>query len=213
MVTIRHERPTDIAAREALLDQCFGSARFAKTSERLREGRRPAEGLSLVAADRGRLAGTVRLWHVRAGHDRPALLLGPLAVDSACRNRGIGAALMARAIVEARRRGHRLILLVGDEPYYTRFGFSAAGTGALSLPGPYERHRLLSLSLMGEMGEAAGLVRATGISARPPLRTAKIGEPDAVVLGRVSCIQTMPVACSSSAWENSLSKQADRTFR
>ena len=48
MVTIRHERQTDIAAREALLDQCFGSARFAKTSERLREGRRPAEGLSLV---------------------------------------------------------------------------------------------------------------------------------------------------------------------
>jgi predicted N-acetyltransferase YhbS len=166
MVAIRHERPTDIAAREALLDQCFvGSARLAKTSERLREGRLPAEGLSLVAADRGRLAGTVRLWHVRAGHDRPALLLGPLAVDSACRNRGIGAALMARAIAEARRRGHRLILLVGDEPYYARFGFSAAGTGALSLPGPYERHRLLALSLAGPMDAAAGLVRATGTPA------------------------------------------------
>jgi predicted N-acetyltransferase YhbS len=165
MVTIRHERPTDIAAREALLDECFGSARFAKTSERLREGRRPAEGLSLVATDRGRLAGTVRMWHVCAGHDRPALLLGPLAVDSACRNRGIGAALMARAIAEARRRGHRLILLVGDEPYYARFGFSAAGTDALSLPGPYERHRLLALSLADPMEAAAGLVRATGIPA------------------------------------------------
>jgi hypothetical protein len=63
------------------------------------------------------------------------------------------------------RRGHRLILLVGDEPYYARFGFSAAGTGALSLPGPYERHRLLALSLAGPMDAAAGLVRATGTPA------------------------------------------------
>ena len=170
MVTIRHERPSDIAAREALLDQCFGSARFAKTCERLREGRLPAEGLSFVATDRGRLAGTVRLWHVSAGPGRPALLLGPLAVRPDCRGRGIGAALMARAIAEARRRGHQEILLVGDEPYYARFGFSAAATGALSLPGPFERHRLLSLSLAsparaGETGEAAGLVRATGAPA------------------------------------------------
>jgi predicted N-acetyltransferase YhbS len=170
MATIRHERPFDIPAREALLDQSFGSARFAKTSERLREGRLPAEGLSFVATDRGRLAGTVRLWHVSAGPGRPALLLGPLAVRPDCRGRGIGAALMARAIAQARRRGHQEILLVGDEPYYARFGFSAAATGALSLPGPFERHRLLSLSLAsparaGERGEAAGLVRATGIAA------------------------------------------------
>jgi predicted N-acetyltransferase YhbS len=168
MATIRHERPFDIPAREALLDQSFGSARFAKTSERLREGRLPAEGLSFVATDRGRLAGTVRLWHVLAGPGRPALLLGPLAVRPDCRGRGIGAALMAHAIAEARHRGHQEILLVGDEPYYARFGFSAAATGALSLPGPFERHRLLSLSLAaraGETGEAAGLVRATGIAA------------------------------------------------
>ena len=77
---------------------------------------------------------------------------------------------MARAIAQARRRGHQEILLVGDEPYYARFGFSAAATGALSLPGPFERHRLLSLSLAGpapagEKGEAAGIVRATGAPA------------------------------------------------
>jgi predicted N-acetyltransferase YhbS len=165
MVAIRHERPSDIAAREVLLDQCFGAARFAKASERLREGRLPAEGLSFVATDRGRLAGTVRLWHVSAGIGRPALLLGPLAVRPDCRGCGIGAALMARAIAEARARGHKEILLVGDEPYYARFGFSAAATGALSLPGPLERHRLLSLSLAGERDEAAGLVRATGARA------------------------------------------------
>jgi predicted N-acetyltransferase YhbS len=123
MVAIRHERLSDIAAREALLDQSFGNARFAKTCERLREGRLPAEGLSLVAIDHGRLAGTVRLWHVSAGPGRPALLLGPLAVRPDCRGRGIGAALMTRAITEARRRGHQEILLVGDEPYYSRFGF------------------------------------------------------------------------------------------
>jgi predicted N-acetyltransferase YhbS len=162
---IRNERPSDIAAREALLDQSFGSARFAKASERLREGRLPAEGLSLVATDRGRLVGTVRLWHVSAGPGRPALLLGPLAVHPDCRNRGIGAALMTRAIADARRRGHREILLVGDEPYYARFGFSAAATGALALPGPYERHRLLSLSFAGDTAEVAGLVRATGTPA------------------------------------------------
>ena len=110
----------------------------------------------------------MRLWHVSTGFDRPALLLGPLAVDPECRSRGIGAALMDRAITEARRRGHRIILLVGDEPYYAKFGFSAAATGSLSLPGPYEAHRLLGLglqdqSLAAELGE--GLVRATGRAA------------------------------------------------
>ena len=69
---------------------------------------------------------------------------------------------MARAIAQARARSHQEILLVGDEPYYARFGFSAAATGALSLPGPFERHRLLSLSFAGDTAEAAGLVRATG---------------------------------------------------
>src|SRR5579871_4792731 len=113
MVTIRHERTAEIAAREALLDLAFGPARTAKPSERLREGRLPAEGLSFVATEHGRLIGTVRLWHVAAGPGRPALLLGPLAVDPDCRGRGIGAALMERAITEARRRGHREIFLVG----------------------------------------------------------------------------------------------------
>ena len=162
MVTIRHERTADIAAREALLDLCFGSARTAKTSERLREGRLPAEGLSFVATEHGRVVGTVRLWHVSAGSGWPALLLGPLAVDPGCRNRGVGAALMERAIAEARRRGHREIFLVGDAPYYARFGFSAAHTGKLMLPGPFEPDRLLALALIPEAAAAAGLVRPTG---------------------------------------------------
>ena len=98
MVTIREEKSADIAAREVLLDEAYGASRFAKASERLREGRVPADGLSLVAVDHGRIVGTVRLWHVTAGPGCAALLLGPLAVDPAHRNRGIGTALMRRAI-------------------------------------------------------------------------------------------------------------------
>jgi predicted N-acetyltransferase YhbS len=161
MVTIRHGRPCDAPAREALLDHCFGAARIAKTSERLREGRLP--WLELVATERGRVVGTVRLWHIAAGQSRPALLLGPLAVDSSRRNCGIGSALMERAIAAARRAGHREILLVGDEPYYRRFGFSSARTGQLQLPGPFEPSRLLSLALAPEAEiAAAGPVTATG---------------------------------------------------
>ena len=104
MVTIREEKIADIAAREALLDEAYGPARFAKASERLREGRLPATGLSLVAVERGRLVGTVRLWNVSAGPGRAAVLLGPLAVHPAHRNRGIGTTLVRRAIARARHR-------------------------------------------------------------------------------------------------------------
>ena len=174
MVTIRHERMSDIAARDFLLDRCFGKARTAATSERLREGRLPAEGLSFTATEHGRVVGTVRLWHVSAGPGRPALLLGPLAVDADCRNRGVGAALMERAIGEARRRGHREIILRGDATYYARFGFSTARTARLALPGPFEPHRLLGLALTADVADApSGLVYATGTPA-PELTAAAI---------------------------------------
>ena len=94
MVTIRTERFSDAAGRETLLDAAYGPARFTKTSERLREGRVPAEQLAFVAVHQGRLVGTVRLWHVSAGPERPALLLGPLAVHPDFRNRGIGSMLV-----------------------------------------------------------------------------------------------------------------------
>jgi predicted N-acetyltransferase YhbS len=163
MATIRHERSTDIAARERLLDTAMGPARHAKASERVREDRFAADGLSFSAIERGRLVGTVRLWNVAAGPNRPALLLGPLAVAQDARGRGIGAQLMARALREARRLGHRAVILVGDEPYYGRFGFSTAKTGHLRLAGPYEQHRLLGLELVaGSLDGASGLIRATG---------------------------------------------------
>jgi predicted N-acetyltransferase YhbS len=169
MVTIRNETVRDLGAREALLDGVWGAARFQKTAERLREGRLPAAGLSFSAVADRRLIGSVRLWHVCAGPDRPALLLGPLAVEEARRGCGIGAALMQHALVAARRRGHRAVLLVGDEPYYRRFGFSAAKTAALWLPGPYERSRLLACELAPDaLDGARGLVSASGALAPMP---------------------------------------------
>jgi predicted N-acetyltransferase YhbS len=163
MITIRNERSTDIAARERLLDAALGPARTAKSSERLREGRLPAEGLSLIAEDNNCVVGTVRLWHVVAGPARPALLLGPLAVDDAWRGLGIGADLMRRATEAAQEFGHEAILLVGDAPYYARFGYSAEKTGALWMPGPYERDRLLGVELApGALDGARGLIGASG---------------------------------------------------
>ena len=135
MVTIRRERRADEAAREQLLDAAYGPVRFTKPSQRLRDGRQPADGLSFVAIEDGRVVGTVRLWPVVAGADRPVLLLGPLAVDPQRRNLGIGSGLVRRALRDAERRGHRAVLLVGDASYYGRFGFSAAKTGGLWLPG------------------------------------------------------------------------------
>jgi predicted N-acetyltransferase YhbS len=163
MITIRQEASFDVARREALLDGAFGDGRFGKTAERLREGRRPAEGLSFVACAGRRLIGTVRLWNIAAGPARPALLLGPLAVAADFRQCGIGGDLMQHAIGQAKRLGHQAMLLVGDAPYYGRFGFTADATGALRLPGPYARDRLLGRELApGALADARGLVRATG---------------------------------------------------
>jgi predicted N-acetyltransferase YhbS len=162
MVTIREERITDVAAREALLDEAYGVARFVKASEELRKGRLPATGLSLVATDHRQLVGTIRLWNVTAGPGRDALLLGPLAVHPNYRNRGIGTALMRRAIARARFAGHAAILLVGDLAYYDRFGFSAALTGKLRMPGHYQPHRLLALELKsGALAGARGAIIRT----------------------------------------------------
>ena len=160
---IRHETPFDVARREALLDAAFGDARFTKAAERLREGRLPERGLSFAACAGGRLIGTVRLWNISAGPRRPALLLGPLAVASDFRGCGVGGALMHHALDEAQRRGHQAVLLVGDAPYYGRFGFTAEQTGALWLPGPYARERLLAHELVpGALEDARGLINPTG---------------------------------------------------
>ncbi len=164
MVTIRHETASDVAAREALLDKAFGKARLRKTSERLREGRLPAEGLAFTALDaKGRVIGTLRLWNIIAGSAGPSLLLGPLAVDCRQQKKGIGRKLMEHALNSARVLGHESVLLVGDAPYYARFGFDGSHTRSLHLPGPVERDRFLGLELTpGALDGAEGLLSASG---------------------------------------------------
>jgi len=181
---IRAEKVSDALAREALLDACFDTNRSSRTCERLRAGRAPAEGLAFSATracgesfgnsrNATRLVGTLRLWHVSAG-GIPALLLGPLAVEDSCRKLGAGAALMDHALAAARARGHRAVLLLGDAPYYARFGFSAERTASLSLPGPFERDRLLGLELSeGALDRACGMIVPTGTAAKAsPVRKA-----------------------------------------
>jgi predicted N-acetyltransferase YhbS len=165
MVTITPEIAADFPAREALLDRAFGKReRRRKTSERLRDGRRPAERLAFTARNRrGRLIGTLRLWDITAGSAGPALLLGPLAVDCAYQKRGIGAKLVRHALAEANKLGHKAVLLVGDAPYYGRFGFSRASAEGLSLPGPVELERFLGLELEdGALSGAEGIISASG---------------------------------------------------
>lgn len=159
---IRDEHVTDVADREALLDAAFGPARFTKTCERLREGRLASAGLGFVAVADGALVGTVRLWDVAIG-DRASLMLGPLAVDTRLRSAGIGGALMEHALGRARKLGHESVILVGDAPYYARFGFDAAPTEAFVLPGPVERSRFLGLELVpGAFEGVQGHVVGTG---------------------------------------------------
>jgi len=167
--TIAGEALEHVLAREALLDRAMGEGRRRKSSEKLRRGRLPAEGLAFAAlGEDGLLAGTVRLWNVHAGIDAfgfpvSALLLGPLAVDPSAAGCGIGSALMRHAINEAERLGHGAILLVGDPEYYERFGFTAEKTGELAMPGPYEKRRFLGLELKpGHLDGAHGVLRASG---------------------------------------------------
>jgi predicted N-acetyltransferase YhbS len=162
MIHFATEAPAEAGAREVLLDRVMGRGRFLKPSEKLRAGRIPARGLALVARDGGKLVGSVRLWNVDAG-GRPALLLGPLAVDQSAQGEGVGANLMRLAIARAQMIGHEGIILVGDPEYYERFGFSATPTGSLVMPEPVDRRRFLGLELAaGALAGADGGIVATG---------------------------------------------------
>jgi predicted N-acetyltransferase YhbS len=160
--TIAVERNDHIAARENLLDRVMGEVRFRRASERMREGRLPA--ISLNAIDQfGAVIGTIRLWHIKADGLNDALLLGPLAVDSAFQGLGIGGALMKAALAHARKAAFGAIILVGDPEYYERFGYDAALAANLAMPGPFERHRLLGLELQsGALAKARGLIAPAG---------------------------------------------------
>jgi predicted N-acetyltransferase YhbS len=146
MWEIRAERPDDAAAVDALVARSFGPGRLAKSVWRLREGVDPEPGLSFVAVEDGALRGSVRFWPVFVGHER-ALMLGPLAVETERRGRGMGVQLMQKGIDEARAKNHRAIILVGDPPYYARAGFKPLVRGRVRIPGPVDQGRVLGLSL------------------------------------------------------------------
>src|SRR5258708_3517102 len=129
-----HERPQDAPALERLLMRAFGPGRYAKSAERLREGRKPILGLSFVAWSGGKAVGCVRQWAVKIG-DRPAILLGPFAIDPDWRSQGLGAALIVRGCEAAAAAGHRLVILVGDAPYFDELGFAAAPAAKAMIPG------------------------------------------------------------------------------
>ena len=160
---LRLETPSDSAQVAALNAESFGPGRFAKSAYRLREGVAPISALSFVAIEQAALRGSVRFWPIKVGgHEE--LLLGPLAVRGDQRGRGIGIALMQAGIEAARQGPWRGILLVGDEPYYAKVGFSRLPPGRVKFPGPVDQNRILGLSRKaGELLNLSGEVRRAQI--------------------------------------------------
>lgn len=157
---IRQETPADGPAIERLHARAFGPGRFARTAYRLREGATPLPELCFTALVGTYLVGSVRIFPVEAG-GRPLLALGPLTVDPSFSSRGIGAGLMQAGLDAARAGGHGLVVLVGDAPYYRRFGFSPVPIGRLNLPGPVDPARFLWLGLAeGAQAVSGGIVGA-----------------------------------------------------
>src|SRR5581483_3286571 len=158
-LTVLAERPEDAAAIERLHERTFGPGRYARTSYRIREKVPHRLDLSFTARIGTLLVGSVRLTQVRIG-DAPALLLGPLTIEPPFRDRGIGKVLMERAMAEAKQKGHTLVVLVGDEPYYARVGFRRVPTGQVKLDGPVDPDRMLAAELIeGALAGVSGIVR------------------------------------------------------
>lgn len=157
-LVIRPERPEDARAIARLQARAFGPGRFARTAYRLREGAAERLDLGVTAWVGSFLVGSVRMGPVRAGATA-FVMLGPLAVDPSFERRGIGGTLTRAAIEAARQAGDGLVILVGDAPYYRRFGFSPVPPGRLALPGPVDPARLLWLELAeGVCAQVSGLV-------------------------------------------------------
>jgi predicted N-acetyltransferase YhbS len=171
-----HEASSDLPHIEALLDLAFGLDRHTKTSYRLREGNHPVPGLSFVARDPNLgVVGAISFWPLKVGRSgADALLLGPLAVHPERQNIGIGRALMRKGLGKATALSHRLVILVGDEPYYARVGFSRVPEGRLVMPGPVDSNRLLYLELV-----PSALARAHGL-VLPPHRYAELSAAFAI---------------------------------
>ena len=149
-VNIQPEAPDDAVAIERLHERTFGPGRYAKTAYRLREQVDHIRELSFTARIGTLLIGSVWLSPIRIGEAK-ALLLGPVTVEPAFRDRGVGQALIERALKEAKDKGHRLVVLVGDEGYYEKSGFKRIPRGRATMPGPVDPARLL----LAELAEGA----------------------------------------------------------
>ena len=164
------ERPEDGPEVEWLLDLAFAPGRQTLSSYRLRHGVAPVAELCTVVRDEyDALAGCIRYWPVRIGEPGvPALLLGPVAVHPTRQGEGIGALLIGETLADAARLGWTRVVLVGDAPYYARFGFSREATQKLEFPAPYNPERLLGRALApGAFDNCSGMVRASGGACNP----------------------------------------------
>ena len=158
-LTILPEMPEDAPAIERLHERTFGPGRYAKTAYRLREEVAHSRDVSFTARIGTLLVGSVWLSPVRIGEAK-ALLLGPLTVEPPFRDHGIGKALIMRALEAARAKGHRLVVLVGDESYYGKCGFKPVPPGRATMPGPVDPVRLLVAELTpGAFDGVSGPIR------------------------------------------------------
>ena len=157
---IRLETDGDAQALSQLSAEAFGPGRFARSAYRVREGISPVAGLSLVGWREDRLVGGIRFTAIRIGEQNNALLLGPLVVDPAEKGKGFGRALVEEGLSRAKAEGFALVLLVGDMPYYGRFGFSPVRPGQITLPGPVDPGRLLAHELVpGALATSVGEIK------------------------------------------------------
>lgn len=158
-IVVRPERPGDSQALRELAGAAFGPGRFARTAHRVREAAPVAPGLALTAWSGDELAGSIRFSAIRVGARSGALLLGPLMVAAQWAGKGCGRVLITEGLARARGGGYELVLLVGDLPYYERFGFARVPPGQITLPGPVDPARLLAAELVeGAFQEFEGLV-------------------------------------------------------
>ncbi len=158
---IRPQAPGDTAAIDALHEEAFGPGRFARTAFRVREAATRPPMIALTTWIGEELVGAIQLSAITIGGKRGAMLLGPLAIAPAFKNKGHGLSLMKAGLQEAEALGFRLVVLVGDLPYYQRAGFRIIPPEQITLPGPVDPARFLAAELTaGALLEFSGLVAA-----------------------------------------------------
>lgn len=162
-LTLRPQKEEDLDAIRLLERRAFGPGRFARTAYRVREQSEDRGAICIVASEGSKLVGSIRFSPIKIGGETGAMLLGPLVVDPDCLGRGLGSQLMTAGLEAARSAGVELVLLVGDLPFYGRFGFSQVPFGQMSFPGPVDPSRLLMVDLQGDGRKVfSGLVLGVG---------------------------------------------------